>query len=110
MPGWCHHLSDSDTPEVRKGALSQSSREERKSTEPQRWPPFYDQAATTGLLVPSTAGDVRQISRLVDEAEKLPWPDKKELGCGSPAERGGEGLFFFGGAVRQEKVMGGDGS
>eukprot|EP00435_Cladocopium_sp_Y103_P001426 s4185_g1.t1 len=26
------------------------------------------------------AGDVRQILRLVEEAEKLPWPDKKELG------------------------------
>lgn len=30
--------------------------------------------------VRQAAGDVRQISRLVDEAEKLPWPDKKELG------------------------------
>lgn len=27
-----------------------------------------------------SAGDVRQILRLVEEAEKLPWPDKKELG------------------------------
>ena len=29
---------------------------------------------------PRMVGDVRQILRLVEEAEKLPWPDKKELG------------------------------
>ena len=27
------------------------------------------------------AGDVRQILTLVHEAERLPWPDKKDLGA-----------------------------
>ena len=33
-----------------------------------------------GSPMPRMGGDVRQILRLVEEAEKLPWPDKKELG------------------------------